>query len=322
MLPLIARVYPPPPPPPEAALWTGTTDRGHPVTFKISANGSQWSDFELTTDLAAPNCNVTYSELTVKTAGPASISGGWFGQIGGVFSFTGQLDSETSAHGTYAFSNYPFVVGLQGPPFVCIYYLTQSGTWNAGRTLATPTPTATQTQLPTATSPVQASATPSPTDQPTLTPTQPQEATPTPTPTSTAQPTLTLTPTRTATPAHTPVPGVWSGTTSRAGGTVAFTVSGDSSQWSMFDLVTDYAAPSCGVNGQVDQLVPGPGSVSGGHISYDDATFSMSGEFGSSTTASGTYSLTGYPIVIGLPYPPYVCVYYLTQSGTWTAHGP
>lgn len=341
-LPLAARGYPPPPPtatptsPPSAIQWSGTTSRGHPMSFKVSVDGGQWTDFELTTDLAAPDCSVSYSELTVKAAGPGSIAGGFFGEQGGVFSFTGQLDSPTAAHGTYSFSNYPFVVGLSGPPFVCIYYLTQSGTWNAGPApaAATPTPTSTATQTPTATP----SRTPTPTSTTAHAATATRTATPTPTLTSAHAATITPTPTRTwpypatstptrtptvtATPVgHHPEPGLWSGTTSRGQG-MAFTVSGDSAQWSLFDLITDYSSPSCGVNGQVEQLVPGPGAISGNHFSYADATFSFSGEFSSDTAASGTYSFTGYQVVIGIPYPPYVCIYYLTQSGTWAAHAP
>ena len=57
-------------------------------------------------------------------------------------------------------------------------------------------------------------------------------------------------------------------------------------------------------------------------MSQAGGTFSMSGDFTSSTTAEGTFAFTNYPIVVNAPYPPYVCVTYFTQTGSWTAVAP
>jgi len=269
--------------------WVGTTSRGRALSFDVSLNGAQWSNFVLTTDFAAPNCGASYQELTQTTAGPGNITSNQFSFSGGVFSFTGQFNSATTASGTYTFSNYPFVYSLPGPPYVCVFYLTQSGTWTANWQ-STPAPTHTPT--PSATS----ATTPTPTQTPTATPTTP--------------------------PASTPVPGHWAGTTSR-GRSMSFDVSLNSAQWMSFTLSTDFSAPSCGVGSSVLTVTrPGPGSITNNQFSSLGGGYSFTGQFNSATAASGTYTFDNFQIVIGLPYPPYVCFYYLTQSGAWTAGGP
>ena len=104
---------------------------------------------------------------------------------------------------------------------------------------------------------------------------------------------------------------------------MSFDVSADSTQWSNFKLKTDYSAPNCGVSyGTIEVTVPGPGSITNNQFSYTSSTYSFTGEFSDAVSATGTYAFNNYQIVIPLPYPPYVCFYYLTQSGTWTANGP
>ncbi|HLF29077.1 MAG TPA: hypothetical protein VJG32_22340 [Anaerolineae bacterium] len=298
-LPVIEKEGSPPPPtasptptrPPSImpGRWIGATSRGQPLLLDVSSDSAQWSNFVLTTDFAAPSCGVSYSELTQTTAGPGNITSNQFSFSGGVFSFTGRFNSATTASGTYTFSNYPFVYPLPGPPYVCVFYLTQSGTWTANWQ-STPAPTHTPT--PSATS----ATTATPTQTPTATPTIP--------------------------PASTPVPGHWAGTTSR-GRSMSFDVSLNSTQWMSFTLSTDFSAPSCGV-GSSDLTVtrPGPGSITNNQFSSSGGGYAFTGQFNSATAASGTYAFDNFQIVIGLPYPPYVCFYYLTQSGAWTAGGP
>ncbi len=118
-----------------------------------------------------------------------------------------------------------------------------------------------------------------------------------------------------------PVDAAWTGSTSR-GHSMSFTVSSGGTQWSTFKLKTDFVASNCGASGTMEITVPGPGSISGNQFSYTSSTFSFTGQFTSASAASGTYSFTNRQIVIGIPYPPYVCYYYLTQSGTWSASTP
>jgi hypothetical protein len=158
----------------------------------------------------------------------------------------------------------------------------------------------------------------------TITPTPTPTSTHTPTPTGTAQPTPTST--HTATPTNTaqppPVSGHWTGTTSRSY-PVSFDVSIDSTQWMSFTLTTDFVAVNCGnATGTITTTVSGPGNIVDDQFSYTGSTFAFAGQFDSITTASGSYTYTNQLIVIGIPYPPYVCYYYLNQSGTWTASGP
>jgi len=189
-----------------------------------------------------------------------------------------------------------------------------------GTSTSTPTSTATRTHTPTPTGTGTSTSTPTSTATHTHTPTPTPTSTSTPTPTRTATPTGTPTPTNTTQP--TPVAGHWAGTTSR-GHPMSFEVSLDSTQWISFTLETDFSAPSCGVSsGTLETTVPGPGSITNNQFSYSSSTYSFTGQFTSATTSTGTYNYNNFQIVIGLPYPPYVCFYYLTQSGTWSASGP
>ncbi len=183
---------------PATGPWSGTTSRGQPMSFDVQTGGTQWANFYLKTDFVAANCGNATGTTEITLYGPGNITGGQFSGGTGTFSFTGQFSSPSAASGTYAFNNYLVIVGLPSPPYICYYYLTQSGTWNATATeagTATPTPTATRTPTRTATR------------TPTRTPTRTATRTPTRTPTRTATPTRTPTPTRTYTPRPTNTPG-------------------------------------------------------------------------------------------------------------------
>jgi hypothetical protein len=103
---------------------------------------------------------------------------------------------------------------------------------------------------------------------------------------------------------------------------MSFDVSANSTQWSNFKLKTDFSAPNCSSSGTIEVTVPGPGSITDNQFSYVSSTYSFSGAFSDATNAAGSYAFNSYLIVLSLPYPPYVCYYYLTQSGTWTATAP
>jgi hypothetical protein len=113
--------------------------------------------------------------------------------------------------------------------------------------------------------------------------------------------------------------GDWSGTTN-SGRPVSFVVSSSGSQWNAFSLETYFIATSCyNIGVTMTISIAGPGSITNNQFSYTGSDFSFTGQFSDSTHASGTYSFKNRLIVISLPFPPNVCTYYLTQSGTWTA---
>jgi hypothetical protein len=171
----------------------------------------------------------------------------------------------------------------------------------ATTTTPTTTPTSTLTATPTTT----------PTNTPTTTPTSTLTATPTTTPTNTP----------TSTPESIPVSGHWIGTTNRSQ-PMSFDVLGNSRQWDKFKLKTDFSAPNCGSSGTIEITVSGTGSITDNQFSYTTSTYSFTGRFSDRTNATGTYMLNNYQLLITLPYPPYICYAYVTQSGTWTGHVP
>ncbi len=107
-----------------------------------------------------------------------------------------------------------------------------------------------------------------------------------------------------------------------SGKPVSFEVSAGGVAWSGFRLAAAYSTGSCGpgaISGTTEVGVEGPGAIAAGSCGHTGATFSFQGTFDSSRTAGGSYSFTNYPLVANLPYPPYVCVFYFNQQGTWTA---
>ncbi|MCU0287897.1 MAG: hypothetical protein MUF15_16090 [Acidobacteria bacterium] len=110
----------------------------------------------------------------------------------------------------------------------------------------------------------------------------------------------------------------WSGTTSRDC-PMSFTVSVDGKQVTNFKLKTKWS--SGGASGTLEITLSGPNAITNWQFSYTGSNYSYTGEFDSTTMASGTFTFTSYPILIGLPYPPYITYIYLSQTGTWTATG-
>ncbi|MEN6560337.1 MAG: hypothetical protein ABFD52_06160 [Acidobacteriota bacterium] len=115
----------------------------------------------------------------------------------------------------------------------------------------------------------------------------------------------------------TPYNGTWAGTNS-AGRPVSFTTSADGTSWSAFSYGIQFECPYVGtVTTTITQS--GPGAITDGAFSYSSSTLAFTGTFDSPASASGTYTLTSYPVTHGLPGPPYVHTDYITHSGTWTA---
>ena len=115
-----------------------------------------------------------------------------------------------------------------------------------------------------------------------------------------------------------PYDGPWTGTNSE-GRTVSLTVSGGGTAWSSFGYAIQFFCPSIGGTVSTTITQSGPGAITNGTFSYSSGTLAFAGTFGSPTTASGTYTLTNYPVIHGLPGPPFVHTDYITYSGTWTA---
>jgi hypothetical protein len=113
--------------------WTGTTSRGHAVSFDVSHSGQQWSSFSLATDysVSAPPCGAVSGTLQSSADGPGTITGGHMSHSSGGFSMSGDFSSSTAAAGSYLYLNYTIVVTAPYPPYVCTAAFTQSGTWSA-----------------------------------------------------------------------------------------------------------------------------------------------------------------------------------------------
>jgi len=235
----------------------------------------------------------------------------------------------------------PVVLAVQDPPAGPLIEPTATPTVTRTGTASptpTPSPTATVARTATPTSTSSPWATPTPTRTSTATITHylylplllrthaavtPTATRPTATPTITTT-AATPTPTATRGPGATPLDGHWTGTTNR-GHPVSFDVSNSGQQWGSLSLTTDYSvsAPPCGsASGTVRSTAPGPGAITGGHMSDSGGGFSMSGDFSSPSAASGSYHYINYPVVLRVPWPPYVCTGYFTQLGTWSASAP
>lgn len=107
--------------------WTGTTNRGYPMSFDVASGGTTWSNFKLKTNFSVGGCSGTV-ETTVF--GPGSVTNNQFSGGSGSFSFSGHFNSSTTASGTYAYNN-NFIPGCGN--------FTQSGTWTAN-TIPPPQP--------------------------------------------------------------------------------------------------------------------------------------------------------------------------------------
>jgi len=114
-LPIVIKPVPPAP----EGHWTGTTSRGHPMSFDVSSGGATWSNFKLKTNFVIGGCSGT-TETTFS--GPGPITNNQFSGGSSTLSFSGQLTSLTAASGTYNYVN-QFIPNCG--------YLTQSGTWTA-----------------------------------------------------------------------------------------------------------------------------------------------------------------------------------------------
>jgi len=115
---------------------------------------------------------------------------------------------------------------------------------------------------------------------------------------------------------------VWSGTTNY-GYPMSFYVDQTGPSWKWFQIKASFTATSCyNVSGTFETTFPGPGNIVNNQFNVSTSTFSANGQFTSATTATGTYSFTNYSIAIGLPFPPYICFYPFSQSGTWNASLP
>jgi hypothetical protein len=185
--------------------WTGTTSLGHPVSFNVTVTGTQWLTFTLATAFSAPECANTSGAVTITVDGPGDITDNHFSASGSI-SFEGWFTSSTTISGAYAFNHYPVLISLPTPPYNCLHFLTQSGTWAAQLTDALPTKTATPTVPPGST----ATRTPTMTRTPTITQTPMRTGTPSATGTRTLSPTPTRTGAATVTPTQTPTPGIFS----------------------------------------------------------------------------------------------------------------
>jgi Leucine-rich repeat (LRR) protein len=116
----------------------------------------------------------------------------------------------------------------------------------------------------------------------------------------------------------TPYDGPWTGTNSESRA-VSFTVSGGGTQWSSFSYAIEFVCSYTGTPVTTTVTLSGPGAITDGQFSYSSPTLAFTGAFDTATTASGTYTLTNYSVIHGLPGPPYVHTDYITLSGTWTA---
>lgn len=99
--------------------WTGTTNRGQPMSFDVASGGATWSNFKLKTNFSVGGCSGTV-EKTIF--GPGPITNNQFSSSTASFSFSGQFNSAITASGSYAFNN-EFIPGCGN--------FTQSGTWTA-----------------------------------------------------------------------------------------------------------------------------------------------------------------------------------------------
>lgn len=118
-----------PTPPPEGPVpgeWNGTTSYNNPISFEISSDSTQWSDFRLEFDWTGCGANGT---TTIVIPGPGSITDNTFSysETSG-YSFNGEFTDQIHAEGLYALMNYQITLYY---PIYCSFYLTQNGAWTA-----------------------------------------------------------------------------------------------------------------------------------------------------------------------------------------------
>ena len=116
----------------------------------------------------------------------------------------------------------------------------------------------------------------------------------------------------------TPYNGPWTGTTSE-GRAMSFTTSSGGTAWSSFLYTIAFYCPAVGGTVTTGITSSGPGTITAGEFSYSGSGVAITGHFNTPTTASGTYTLTQYSVIHGIPYPPYVHTDKIDHSGSWTA---
>ena len=108
--------------------WSGVTSRGHPVSF-FTTSGNQVISFSLKTDFNLGFCSGT---ITQNVISPMNIVNNQFSATSGSFSVTGRFTTNSTATGTYSYTN-QFLAG-------CGAFFSQSGTWTAQGPASVPTP--------------------------------------------------------------------------------------------------------------------------------------------------------------------------------------
>jgi hypothetical protein len=114
----------------------------------------------------------------------------------------------------------------------------------------------------------------------------------------------------------------WAGMVSGSTRPVSFDALTDGSQWMNFSVSVPY--DGCTKSGNSTILTSGPGLISGRAFSFGSPGDSLrfSGTFGTTTSASGTYTLNNYPVCVWINPPGYCCYAMTSGSGLWTAGGP
>lgn len=104
---------------PTPGNWEGTTNYGNEMSFDVSGDSTQWSNFKLKAVFFGGSLSIT---ITVPGG---SIENGEFdwSNSAGTYFFSGEFTSETTATGTYNYNNY-YVSSIG-------VYVSQSGTWTA-----------------------------------------------------------------------------------------------------------------------------------------------------------------------------------------------
>jgi len=115
-----------------AGHWAGTTSRNYPISFDVATGGAQESNFVLTTNFAVPECGSS-GVLTITVTSAAPIVDNRFNHNSLDFDFAGEFTTPTAASGSYAFTNYRMIMSYPFPPYICIGYFNQSGTWTASK---------------------------------------------------------------------------------------------------------------------------------------------------------------------------------------------